>query len=128
MAKKKILVVDDEEHIVKLMESRLKANGYDVITAHDGREGVRKAREALPNVILMDIMMPNLTGGEAVKQLKDDPLTRDIPVIFLTAMLTKEEEKNFKSGIEVDLSHYPAIAKPFDPEDLLDKIQKAIAD
>lgn len=127
MAAKKILVVDDEQEILKLLEIELSSEGYEVVTAMDGDEAVQKARDVLPNLILMDIIMPTVSGPEAVKQLKSDPSTRNIPVIFLTAILTKEEEEETHLGVEVDLSRYPAVSKPFDSQELLAKVRQSIA-
>ena len=127
MAGKKILIVDDEEEILQLLEIELSSEGYEVVTAMDGDEAVQKARKVLPDLILMDILMPTVSGPEAVKQLKSDSLTKKIPVIFLTAILTKEEENETQLGVEVDLSRYPAISKPFDPQELLRKVRQFIA-
>ncbi len=82
---KTILVVDDESQVIELMKNRLEANHYNVISASDGAEGIKKAQQEKPDLILMDILMPNLSGGEAVKILQANPATKRIPVIFFTA-------------------------------------------
>lgn len=124
MEKKKILVVDDETKIRELLDLRLSSAGYDVVQARHGEEGVRKAKEHLPDLILMDVMMPRMDGAEAVKCLQEDPATKDIPVIFLTAIITKEEEEDQAFGIQLDTGKHRFIAKPFDPQHLLAEIKK----
>jgi CheY-like chemotaxis protein len=120
-----ILVVDDEKRIRDMLDIRLCSAGYEVIQAKDGEEGVAQARKHRPDLILMDVMMPKMDGGEAVKYLESDSQTKDIPVIFLTAIVTKEEE-NQAFGIQLDPKRHKFIAKPFEAEYLLEEIKKAI--
>ena len=126
MGGKKILIVDDETRIRELLELRLSSEGYEVIQAKDGEEGVMMAKKHLPDLILMDVMMPKMDGSEAVEELKEDAATQDIPVIFLTSMITKEEEENQAFGIHLDVKKHHFIAKPFDTPSLLAEIQKAL--
>jgi CheY-like chemotaxis protein len=126
VAAKTILIVDDEKKIRELLDLRLSSAGYQVIQAKDGEEGVSQAKEHRPDLILMDVMMPKMDGPEAVKCLKEDPATRNIPVIFLTAIITKEEEEGQAWGILTDTLQYRFIAKPFDPKNLLAEIKKAL--
>ncbi|MCK5014377.1 MAG: response regulator [Candidatus Omnitrophica bacterium] len=121
-----ILIVDDEKRIREMLDIRLSSAGYEVIQAKDGEEGVAQARRHRPDLILMDVMMPKMDGGEAVKYLEKDPATKDIPVIFLTAIITREEEESQAFGIQLDTGKYRFIAKPFEPENLLDEIKKAL--
>src|SRR5437870_4656154 len=81
---KRVLAVDDERHIVRLIQVNLERQGYEVITAFDGKEALKKARSQLPDLIVLDVMMPHLDGFEVLKALKQDPETRSIPVIMLT--------------------------------------------
>ena len=85
--KKKILVVDDNSEIRKLLMLRLEELDYDIVEAATGQEGLEQARATTPNLIIMDLAMPDYTGDEAIVSLKADPLTRDIPVVVLTAFL-----------------------------------------
>ncbi len=124
MEGKKILVVDDEKKIRELLELRLSSAGYQVLQAKDGEEGVEMARRYAPDLILMDVMMPKMDGPEAVSHLEEDSRTNEIPVIFLTAIITKEEEESQGAGFQVDASRYQFIAKPFDGEELLEAIEK----
>ncbi|MCK5180741.1 MAG: response regulator [Candidatus Omnitrophica bacterium] len=127
MERKKILVVDDEKKIRELLEIRLSSAGYEVIQACHGEEGVQQAKAHLPDLILMDVMMPRMDGGEAVKCLEEDSVTKDIPVIFLTAIITKEEEEHSAFGIQLDTNKYRFMAKPFDSQKLLAEIKEVLS-
>ena len=85
---KKILIVDDDADIVELVNNRLRKNDYEVISSNDGKDGFKKAVEFRPDLIIMDVMMPNLSGGEVVKLLKANPTTQDIPILFFTVLAT----------------------------------------
>ncbi len=121
-----ILIVDDEQKIRELLDLRLSAEGFKVIQAVDGEEGVAQARKHSPDLILMDVMMPKMDGAEAVNELRQDPATKDIPVIFLTSMITKEEETSQAFGIQLDTKKHHFIAKPFETPSLLAEIHKAL--
>ncbi len=111
---KKILIVDDEPNIIKVVESRLKANGYDVITASDGAQGIEKARAEKPDLILLDISMPRMNGQEALQKLKQDAATSAIPVIMLTGRTdTEEVVKSVAHGHAADYILKPLIATDF---------------
>ena len=126
MESKKILIVDDEKKIRELLELRLTDEGFEVLQAADGEEGVEQARKHSPDLILMDVMMPKMDGAEAVNVLQQDQKTKDIPVIFLTSMITKEEEASQAFGIEIDTKKHLFIAKPFDTPSLVAEIHKAL--
>ena len=81
----KVLVVDDEPDALELVSFNLKAAGYDVVTADDGNEALRKARQQVPDLILLDVMLPEVDGLEVCKLLRRDPATAGIPIIMLTA-------------------------------------------
>jgi len=119
-----VLIVDDEEEILHLLEIELSSEGYRVIKARNGHEAVKKAKDFLPQVMVLDILMPDLDGGQVMRLLKSDPVTQNIPVLFLTAVLTKEEEKSIHIGVTADNRSYPAIAKPFDVKELLAEVDK----
>jgi CheY-like chemotaxis protein len=125
---KTILVVDDKADIVELVKNRLEANNYKVLTACDGRQGITQAQQHKPDLIVMDIMMPNVSGGEAVKILRSDMTTKHIPVIFLTAAASSVAQGKEPARVYVDGQFYPALAKPFKPEQLLSEIAKLIGD
>ena len=125
---KKILIVDDDPEVVELVRNRLEANHYEVACAADGQIGIKKAQKEKPDLILMDIMMPNLPGGDAVRLLKSDVATKHIPVIFLTAVTSNLPQGKEANGINVEGQYYPAIAKPFKSEILLFEIERAIGE
>lgn len=114
----KILVVDDEPHLVEVMASRLRANRYEVVTAVLGREGLEKAKKEKPDLILLDILMPDMDGHQVLSHLKEMAETRNIPVMMLTVKKWSEDIKNAMAGGAVDY-----VVKPFDPSVLLEKIR-----
>ncbi len=124
---RKILVVDDEPDIVELVQSRLEANAYNVITAEDGRQGIQRALSELPDLILMDIMMPNLSGGDAALYLRSKEQTKHIPIVFFTGVCSsRKPEGKEPEGVNVGGENYPFVGKPFDPDRLLSEIQRHI--
>ncbi|MBU1925253.1 MAG: response regulator, partial [Candidatus Omnitrophica bacterium] len=112
--KKKILVVDDEEDIVRVLRMRFKAAGYDVITAGDGQAGVEAAIKEKPDLIVMDVMMPILDGFGATKEIRSRLETAPIPIIMLTAKSDIESELK---GIDAGADDY--MAKPFEADRLI---------
>jgi two-component system alkaline phosphatase synthesis response regulator PhoP len=116
MPAKKILVVDDEMHILRIVKYKLESAGYQVLTALNGTEALQIARDEKPSLIFLDIMMPGINGYEVCSELKNDPATRDIIIIMLTA---KGQESDKIKGLEVGVDEY--ITKPFSPQDLLDR-------
>lgn len=118
---KKILVIDDEPIIVKMLESRLKANGYEVITATDGQEGLNAARSQNPDLIILDLMLPKIDGYRFCRLMKLDDNHKHIPIVMFTARVQKEDEK---MGLDAEADAY--ITKPFDPKTLLDKLRELL--
>lgn len=118
---KKILVVDDERDLVGFINARLKANGYDVVTAYDGMEALQKANEERPDLILLDVMMPAGDGFDVCQKLKSQNETANIPVIFLTA---KTLDKDERLGLGLGAEYY--LKKPFEAKELLDVISKVL--
>src|SRR5439155_15330959 len=116
--KPKILVVDDEPDAVELVEFNLKAAGFDVLTASDGDEALKKARTALPNIIVLDLMLPEVDGLEVCKILRRDPATAGIPILMLTA---KAAEIDRVLGLELGADDY--VTKPFSPRELVLRIK-----
>ena len=119
MNKKKILIVDDEPDFVNLVRVRLEANGYEVIDASNGEEGIKKAEEERPDIILLDIMMPKKDGYTLMRELKYKETTKSIPIIALTG------KPKMKDLFEIEgIKDY--VVKPFEDEDLLLRIKKAL--
>ncbi len=118
MGPKHILLVDDEDDIREVAALSLEAvGGWRVSSASDGASGVDMARAEAPNAILLDVMMPGLDGPATVARLREDPLTRDIPVILLTAKAQTSDRRRFA---ELDVAG--TLTKPFDPMTLTDQI------
>lgn len=115
----KILIVDDDRVCLIILEKTLLNAGYAVAKAESGRQAIIIAKEWHPNLIIMDIMMPGMDGGETAEALERDPVTKEIPIMFLTSLLTKKEVPKWKSLLSRSF-----IAKPFNADDLLDKIEK----
>jgi DNA-binding response OmpR family regulator len=119
--KQKILVVDDEPEQVELVEFNLKGAGYSVSIANDGAEGLSKARRIHPNLIILDVMMPEIDGLEVCKLLRRDPATSTVPIIMLTA---KASEVDRVLGLELGADDY--VVKPFSPRELVLRVKKIL--
>ncbi|HZW38531.1 MAG TPA: response regulator [Ignavibacteriaceae bacterium] len=119
--KKKILVIDDLPENVFLLQDRLEHEGYEVITAYDGVSGLQKVKEELPDLILLDVMMPEVDGLEVCRQIVNDPEISRIPVIMVTA---KSGVEDIKEGLEAGAFDY--IKKPFNRVELLARVSSAL--
>ncbi len=119
--KTKILVVDDEPEAVELLEFNLTQAGYTVVAAADGAEAIKKARSVLPNLIVLDLMIPEIDGLEVCKMLRRDPATAGVPIIMLTA---KAAEIDRILGLELGADDY--ITKPFSPRELVLRVKKVL--
>ncbi|MFH0985122.1 MAG: response regulator [Candidatus Omnitrophota bacterium] len=118
---KKILVIDDEDAILMLAASRLEANGYVVVTALSGKEGLEMARKEMPDLVLLDYVMPEMNGGEVLDRLKKDPRTKHIPVVMFTADVKKVKVGEFQTRGAVS-----CLFKPFSPKLFLSKVEEAL--
>jgi two-component system cell cycle response regulator len=118
---KKILVIDDLPENVFLLQDRLENEGFEVLTAYDGQSGIDKALASLPDLILLDVMMPGMSGIEACRILVDNPATMNIPIILVTA---KSGAEDTKEGLEAGAFDY--IKKPFSRVELLARINSAL--
>ena len=116
-----VLIADDEPVNLALISSRLESEGHRVLTATNGREAVERARQASPDTIILDVMMPVMDGLEACRELKTDPATRDIPIIFLSA---RDDTETKVSGLSVGANDY--VSKPFRAEELVARVGVAI--
>ncbi|MFQ5884227.1 MAG: response regulator transcription factor [Thermoplasmata archaeon] len=122
MAKKKILVVDDEKNIVDLVGLILEAEGYEVSKAVSGTEGISKSQKEKPDLVLLDIMMPEMDGWVVYRKLKENPKTKDIPVAMLTVKAQTVDKEMALDVIGVE----DYITKPFTPEELVERVQKLL--
>ena len=116
-----VLVVDDDPVILKLLEVNFEMEGFTVLVAHDGEEGIEVARSNQPDVIVSDIMMPKKSGLELVVALKGDTSTSEIPIILLSA---KAQNADVRTGLEAGADDY--VTKPFEPLDLVDRVNRLL--
>ena len=117
---KTILVADDYAGSVSMLQEFLRERGYATFAAADGEEAIQKAAALLPDLIILDIMMPKVDGTEVARALKENRATKDIPVIFLTALVTKDDALEIVPGAQM------VCAKPVNYEELLGMIRKSI--
>ena len=116
-----ILVAEDERDIRELIVITLQLGGFKVVDVPNGEEAVKKAEEINPDLILMDVRMPKMTGYEACKALKANAKTRDIPVVFLSA---KGQEAEVSTGLELGAEEY--FLKPFAPDELSERVNQIL--
>ena len=120
--KKKLLLVDDSTTILMIEKTILKGEPYTVITAADGQDAVDKAVKELPDLILMDVVMPRKNGFEACSELRQNQATKNIPIILVT---TRGEPYNVEAGFEAGCNDY--VTKPLGKQELLEKIRNHVA-
>ncbi len=117
----KILIAEDERDIRELVSFTLRYAGHEVVAAGNGEEAVAAAQQEMPDLILMDVRMPRMTGYEACKKIKADPQTEKIPVVFLSA---KGQDSEIRDGMEAGADEY--LLKPFSPSELTDKVAELL--
>ncbi len=116
---KKILAVDDERHIVRLVQVNLERQGYQVVTAFDGKEALEKIEAEMPDLVVLDVMMPYMDGFEVLQTIRKNPNTRDLPVIMLTA---KAQDADVFRGWQQGVDCY--LTKPFNPMELITFVRR----
>jgi len=121
MSEPLILIAEDERDIRDLIVFTLQIAGFNIVEVPNGEEAVKKALEVKPDLILMDVRMPKMTGFEACKALKQEEKTKDIPVIFLSA---KGQEAEINTGLDLGAEEY--FLKPFAPDDLIKRVNKVL--
>jgi DNA-binding response OmpR family regulator len=112
-----VLVVEDDPVILRLLEVNFEMEGFEVVVAHDGQEGIDLAKQVAPDIVVSDIMMPVKSGLELVQTLRADPATAHIPILLLTA---KAQAADVQIGLEAGADDY--ITKPFEPVDLVERV------
>jgi two-component system, OmpR family, alkaline phosphatase synthesis response regulator PhoP len=117
----KILVCDDERHIVRLIQVNLERQGWQVVTAYDGKEGLEKIQSEKPDLCVLDVMMPYMDGFEVLKALRREPETESLPVIMLTA---KAQDKDVFEGYHYGADMY--LTKPFNPMELVSFVKRIV--
>ncbi len=118
---KKALIIEDHPDMLDVLSRQLERMGFSVITARNGKEGVTKAVEEKPQLILMDIMMPGMDGREATRRIRSNPMSKDIPILVITALI---KESQLRKCIEAGCNDY--IVKPFTFEEFREKIQTVL--
>lgn len=118
---KRVLVVDDDDDIRRTVQVHLKRAGYQIILARDGKEALEKARAELPDLIVMDVMMPRMTGFDALEHLKADPTTEAIPVVMLTA---ESRDEDLFVGWSRGVHSY--LTKPFRPDEVVATVKSIL--
>jgi two-component system alkaline phosphatase synthesis response regulator PhoP len=121
MSDKKVLVVDDEFHIVQVVAIKLRNNGFTVVTADNGADAYRLACEERPDVVITDYQMPQMSGLELIEKLRQNEPTREIPVLMLTARGFALEEEQCRS-----LKIAACLSKPFSPREVLQSIENVL--
>jgi len=119
---KKILLVDDDYDVLAVLEQRLSKAGYGVIKASSGQEAMEKLKIQIPDLILLDLILPDMDGGAIAQKIRQDPSTENIPIIFLTCLFTKDDEK--AEGHLMGNNFF--VAKPYQHNELLKIIQEHI--
>ncbi|MCD4780831.1 MAG: response regulator [Candidatus Omnitrophica bacterium] len=124
---KKILVIDDDLTDLRIIDKNISSHNYEVITAATPQDGLNKAKEIKPDLIILDIIMPDIDGAEVYSLLKKEPETHNIPVIFLTAALDKEKNEQVL-GPDIEEDFFNIIAKPFNEKEVIDRIKSIIGE
>ena len=117
----KILIAEDERDIRDLVAFTLRFAGHEVVAVGNGAEAVETARQEIPDLILMDVRMPRMTGYEACEKMKADPQLAEIPVVFLSA---KGQESEIRTGLEAGAAEY--LLKPFAPSELTERVSELL--
>jgi len=127
--KAKILVIDDDPDVAEATTIILEAQGYQVVTARDGLEGLQKIKEEVPDLIILDLLMPRLDGFGVVRELKENPRYAkydDIPILILTAVREDASRRRYEleTGLEMDVDDY--VEKPIPPQELIHRVAKLL--
>ena len=118
MDKKRIIVIDDERTICEAIEFLLENEGYDVITAYNGEEGLQQVYKFPPDMLIVDLLMPKMNGFRVVKRVRNDPAFKEIPILMLTVV---DDKLNIEEGYSSGVTDY--MVKPFEVDDLLARVR-----
>lgn len=118
----RILIAEDEPDIRELVAFTLRFAGHEVVTTNNGEEALHKAQEMIPDLIMMDVRMPRMTGYDACRAMKQIPSLKDIPVVFLSA---KGQDAEIQSGLEAGAEEY--LLKPFAPDQLVERVKAILS-
>jgi DNA-binding response OmpR family regulator len=117
---KKILIIDDEPDVVKMMLYRLKAKGYDVVTANDGARGVLEAKRTRPDAVVLDYCLPDMRALDVANGIREDRYLKDVPIVLVTASIEDIRNKAEECGAD------EYVSKPVDPQELCVKLEKCV--
>ncbi len=120
--KGKILIIEDDRYISKMYQLKLSLEGYDVQVAEDGKQGVEKVKEFMPDIILLDILMPELDGFEVLKIVKSDDITKDIPILIMSNL---GQEDHVQKGMKLGAIGY-IVKSQYTPSKVVEKIKSVI--
>jgi len=118
---KRILIADDDVQLVDMLQIRLEANGYEVITAYDGQKALEKAQTQAPDLVILDLILPKLPGEEVCREIRDNEKTTDLPIIMLTG---KTSDVDRVVGKVIGANYY--IPKPFEDDELLSRVKELL--
>jgi len=126
MRGKKILLVDDDADFVEATKLILESKFYDVVVSYDGKEGLKKVQTEEPNLIILDVMMPEMDGYEVCAKLKSDPKYRHIPILLLTAVGEAIPTTSYtkEMGMKIEADDY--VPKPVEPMEIVDRVEKLV--
>ncbi len=127
MERKKILIVDDELEILQSLKEKFERDGYDVLTTASGRDAIIQTRIHLPDLILVDIVLPDMDGAEVVKELHDHAATIAIPAMFLSGIISDNSDSQGGAEIMVAGRTYAALGKPFTYRQLKEKVDHVLS-
>jgi len=119
----KLLVVDDDDAFLSFLEELLSKSRYQVLTASNGKDGISTAMQEIPDLIILDVMMPDMSGGMAAHYLSENISTQSIPIIFLTSIISEDQEMM----VDNQDGNYQFLAKPIKVEHLLEEIEKCLS-
>jgi CheY-like chemotaxis protein len=119
----RIYLIDDDQNLANLTKTALVKRGHEVTLFYEALKAIEVIKKRKPDLILMDIMMPKMSGSQAVRELKKYPDLKDIPVIFLTALISEKDKDVEESGITIDGMNYRTLGKPYEIEQLLKIIE-----
>lgn len=123
MSAKKILIADDDMLLVSLLEHKLRQNGYDVVSVNDGQSAVDQFASFMPDLVILDGMMPNLDGFQVLRELKKNLIWANVPVLMLTA---RKQENDVVEGLSLGAADY--LVKPFSPDELIGRIARVLGE
>jgi CheY-like chemotaxis protein len=121
--KRKILAVDDESDVLLIIKTALMSEGFEVVTASNGPDALALASDHIPDLIILDVMMPEMNGFEVLQHLREGPSTRSVPVIMLTGISDKNK---IREALDSGIEYY--VVKPFEFHDLMSKVKIVLAD